>query len=139
MCVARHAQITQSNKFAISLEYLKKEVSDEVDFLHADKHKSFLQIGTMTFDGDGQEFSKFPNSKFAMSLPYLQKEVRDKVDFLHADKHKSFLQVNFNILSIKVFYKVILSLSMGMVKQSQSTQGDKLAIALIYLKKEVSH
>ena len=32
VCVARHAQITQSNKFAISLEYLKKELSDEVDF-----------------------------------------------------------------------------------------------------------
>ena len=31
MCVARHAQITQ-NKFAISLQYLKKEVNDEVDF-----------------------------------------------------------------------------------------------------------
>ena len=60
MCVARHAQITQSNKFAISLEYLKKEVSDEVDFLHADKHESFLQIDTMIFNGDGQAFPKFP-------------------------------------------------------------------------------
>ena len=30
-CVARHAQITQNNKFAISLQYLK-ELSDEVDF-----------------------------------------------------------------------------------------------------------
>ena len=49
--MARHAQITQNNKFAISLQYLKKEVSDEVDFLHADKHESFLQIDTMIFDG----------------------------------------------------------------------------------------
>ena len=37
MCVARHAQITQDNKFSISLQYLKNEVSDEVEFLHADK------------------------------------------------------------------------------------------------------
>ena len=59
MYVARHAQITQSNKFAISLEYLKKEVSDEVDFLHADKHESFLQIDTMIFNGNGQAFPKF--------------------------------------------------------------------------------
>ena len=58
--VARHAQITQNNKFAISLQYLKKEVSDEVDFLHADKHESFLQIDTMIFDGDDQIFAKFP-------------------------------------------------------------------------------
>ena len=35
----RHAEITQNNKFAISLEYLKKEVSDEVDFLH-EKYES---------------------------------------------------------------------------------------------------
>ena len=30
--VARHAQITQNNKFAISLQYLQKEVSDGVFF-----------------------------------------------------------------------------------------------------------
>ena len=29
-------QITQNNKFAISLQYLKKNVKDEVDFLLAD-------------------------------------------------------------------------------------------------------
>ena len=34
--MARHIQITQNNKFAISLQYFKKEVSNEVDFLHAD-------------------------------------------------------------------------------------------------------
>ena len=58
--VAKHAQINWNNKFALSFQYLKKEVSDEVDFLHADKHESFLQIDTMIFDGDGQAFPKFP-------------------------------------------------------------------------------
>ena len=33
-----------NSKFAISLQYLKKEVKDEVDFLHADKHQCFLKI-----------------------------------------------------------------------------------------------
>ena len=56
MCVARHTQITQNNKFAISLQYLKKDVSDEVDFLHEDKHESLLQIDAMIFDG--AEFPK---------------------------------------------------------------------------------
>ena len=37
-----------------------KEVSDEVDFLHADKHESCLQIDTMIFDGDGEAFPKLP-------------------------------------------------------------------------------
>ena len=67
--VARHAQITQNNKFAISLQYLKKEVSDEADFLHVDKHEGFLQV-------------------------------------------------DFNTFSIKIFYKVILSLLMNMIKHS---------------------
>ena len=31
-------------------------VSDEVDFVQVDKHESFVQIDTMTFDGDGQAF-----------------------------------------------------------------------------------
>ena len=31
--MARHAQITQNDKFAISLQYLKNEMSDKVDFL----------------------------------------------------------------------------------------------------------
>ena len=43
----KHAQSTQNNKFAISLQYLKKDVSDEVDFLHVDKHRGLLQIDTM--------------------------------------------------------------------------------------------
>ena len=62
------------------------------------------------------------NSKFAMSLQYLKKEVGNEVDFLHADKNQNFPQVDFNTLSIKVFYKVILSLLMGMIKNSESTQ-----------------
>ena len=37
--MARHAQITKNTKFPISLQYLKKEVSNEVDFFHAGKHR----------------------------------------------------------------------------------------------------
>ena len=51
MCVAIHAQITQNNKFTISLQYVKKELSDEVDILDADKQESLLQIDTMILMG----------------------------------------------------------------------------------------
>ena len=34
--MTKHSQITQSNKFAISLQYLKKEVMDGVHFLNAE-------------------------------------------------------------------------------------------------------
>ena len=42
--LARYAQITKNNKFAISLQYLKKEASDAVDFLHANKHEIFFSF-----------------------------------------------------------------------------------------------
>ena len=57
--MSRHAQITQNNKFALSLQYLKKELRDKVDFLHADKRENFLQIDTMIFNENGQVFPKF--------------------------------------------------------------------------------
>ena len=65
-----------------------------------------------------------------MSSQYLKKEVKDEVAFLHADKHQSFLKISLNALGIKVSYKVILSLLMGMVKLSQITQNNKWAIYL---------
>ena len=41
------------------LQYIKKEVSDEIDFPPVNKHESSLQIDAMIFDRDGQVFSKF--------------------------------------------------------------------------------
>ena len=64
------------------------------------------------------------NIKFALSLEYL----KDEVEFLHADKHRSFLQVDFNTFDIKVSYKRILSLLMGMIKHHQSPQSNKLVM-----------
>ena len=72
MCVAKHAQITQNNKFAISLKYLAKEASGEVDFLYAEENKGFLQINTIVLIGIVKHSQSSPNSKFAMSLKYLK-------------------------------------------------------------------
>ena len=49
MGMVKHSQSSQNSKFAMSLQYLKKEVRDEVDFLHADKHQSELQVDFNTF------------------------------------------------------------------------------------------
>ena len=46
LCVVRHAQITQNKSFRMSLQYLKKEIRDEVDF--------YMQIN----------IKKFPTSWF---------------------------------------------------------------------------
>ena len=63
--MTRHAQ---NSKFAIFLQYLQKEVSDEVDFLHADKHESLLQVYCMILIGMIKHSQSSQNSKFAMSL-----------------------------------------------------------------------
>ena len=44
MGLVKHSQISQNSKFAMSWQYLKKEVRAEVDFLHADKLQSFFQL-----------------------------------------------------------------------------------------------
>ena len=49
MCVAKHAQSTQNKKFAVSLQHLKENVNDEVDFLPADKRQRFPQTDTIYF------------------------------------------------------------------------------------------
>ena len=113
--MARHAQITRNNKFVISLQYLKKDVSDETDFLHADKDKRLLQIASMILMKITRHSQNSQNSKFLMSLQYLKEEVRNEADILHAER-QSFLQVVFNTLAIKVCYKVILSLLIFILK-----------------------
>ena len=57
--VARHAQITRNNKFAIFLQYIKENVKD-VDFLLADKHQRFLQIDTIILGMCGQACPNYP-------------------------------------------------------------------------------
>ena len=127
--------ITQNNKFAISLQYRKNEVSDEVDILCADKHESLMQFGTMILMRIAKYSQSSQKNKFAMSCNISKKKVRDEVDFVHADKYQSFLQVGFNTLGIKVSYKVMLSFLIGMIKDSQGTQSNNFAISLQYLKK----
>ena len=54
MDVARYVKSTQNNKYVVSLQYLKRELSYEVDVLHVDKPESLLQVDTIIFDGFGQ-------------------------------------------------------------------------------------
>ena len=57
MGTVKHSQSSQNNKFANFLQYLKKEVRDQVDFLYAEKHQSVLQVdfntlGVKVLQGD---------------------------------------------------------------------------------------
>ena len=68
VCVTKNAQSTQNNKFAISLQYLYKDVSDEVDFLHSDKHKDLLQIDATILMEIVRHSQNSEKSKFSMFL-----------------------------------------------------------------------
>ena len=43
------------------MEFLKKEVNDEVYFWHTDNHRSLLQADTITFGVCNQACLKYPN------------------------------------------------------------------------------
>ena len=75
----------------MSLQYLKKEVRDEVDFLHADKRQSFLQVDLITLSikvfckvilsllmGMIKHSQSAQSNKLAIALQYLINEVGHK-------------------------------------------------------------
>ena len=89
--MVKHSQSTQNNKLAMSLQYLKKEVRDEVDFLHADKRQSFLQVDLITLSikvfckviisllmGMIKHSQSAQSNKLAIALQYLKNEVGHK-------------------------------------------------------------
>ena len=47
MGMIKYSQGIQIKEFAISLQYLKKEVSNGVHFLHADKYQSFKKLALL--------------------------------------------------------------------------------------------
>ena len=93
LAMARHAQSTQNNKFAVSLQDLKKEGRVELDFMHADKHQIFLQVETINFGGHGQSCPKYPKHQVWKIFAICQ-ESQGWGWF--------FIQIN-----IKVFYNLI--------------------------------
>ena len=44
MDMVKHSQSTQSNNFAISLQYFKIEVKDGIHFLHTNKQQIFYKL-----------------------------------------------------------------------------------------------
>ena len=97
----------------IWLQYLKKEVNDEVYFLHTDKHRNLLQVDTIILGFCNQACPQ-----------YLHKSMGMKVIFC--------LQIN-----IKAFYKMIVSLWVCVARHAQSTKNNRFTISLQYLKENV--
>ena len=109
--------------FLFPCNIFRKKI-DTVDFLHADKHESLLQIGTIILMGMVKHSQRFENRKLAMVLQYHRKKVRNGVQFLYADKNQNF-------------YKLALAFLMQVVRHVQSTRNRKFIIFLQYIKKKV--
>ena len=68
----KHFKNTQSNKFVIFSQYLKKEVRNWVHFLHADKH---LQVGIIVFDEVARHVQSTQNINLVIFLQYPKKKL----------------------------------------------------------------
>ena len=90
--MVKHSQSIQNNKFAISLQYLKENGKNGVEFLLAAKYQKFLETDTFVLGVCDQACPNYPKKQDCY-LRYLKKEVSDGVDYFRADKHESFLQI----------------------------------------------
>ena len=68
-------QITQSNKFAISLQYLKKEVRNGDHFWHADKCQSDYKLVLSFLIEVARHVQNTENRKVVIFLQYIRKNV----------------------------------------------------------------
>ena len=76
-------------------------MSDEVDFLHADKHESFLLMNDMIVDGKWSSIFKIPKITILQYLFNISKKTREEWSwFLLADKNQRFLQIDTIILGV---------------------------------------
>ena len=67
---------------------------EEVDFLLADKHKSFLQDGSIIFSVISQTGTQsMKNNHLTISLQYLKENMNDEVDFCLLENVKGFFKL----------------------------------------------
>ena len=74
MGMIKHSQSTQSIKFVISLQYLKKEVRDGVHFLHADKHQSFYKLAFLFLMELARHIQSTQNRELVIFLQHFKKK-----------------------------------------------------------------
>ena len=68
-------KLPKTKNLIFLLQYLKREVNDEIDVLHAVKHENSLQIDTMILMEMVKHFQSSQNNKFTMSVQYLKKRI----------------------------------------------------------------
>ena len=73
MGMIKYSQSTQSNKFAISLQYLKKEFRNGIHFLHADEHQSCYKLALLFLMEVTGHVQSTQIRKLVLFLQYIKK------------------------------------------------------------------
>ena len=76
----------------ISLQYLKQNLKDGVDFSLLIIVKRFFKLILLFFMCKARHAQITQNKKFDISLQYLKREVNDEVDFLREVKHENLMK-----------------------------------------------
>ena len=147
MELVKHSQNSQNSKFAMSLQYVKKEVRNEVDFLAVDKHQSFLQVDFNTLGinvsckvilSSLMDISSILKVLKVTSLQYLYNISKKKLGmesiFLHADKHLNFHKLAFLNLYQHAKKSVhFIKLTLEITKHSDTFWGSSHVCCYLFL------
>ena len=76
MGMIKYSQSSQNGKFAVTLQHLKKEVRDEVDFLLAYECQSLLQVDFNTLD---KKVYLYDISKKEIVIKLFNKKITSKI------------------------------------------------------------
>ena len=74
--------ITQSSKFEISLQYLKREVRSGGQFWHADKRQNFSKFVLSFLMEVARRFQNTENRKLVIFLQYIKKKLSQLLSVL---------------------------------------------------------
>ena len=102
-------QITQSNKFAVSLQYLKKEVWNGDHFWHADKLQRFYKSVLSFLMEVARHVQNTQNRNFVIFLQYIRKNVATAVCSIVMQNIAQFFEVVYNFFSQWSLLKIGLS------------------------------
>ena len=91
MGMIKHSQITQSNKFAISLQYLKKVVRNGGHFWHSDKRQSFYKLVLSFLMEVARHVQNTQNRNLVIFLQYMKKNSCNYFVFYCDAKHSDIL------------------------------------------------
>ena len=99
VCIDRHAQSTQNNKFACLCNISRKTWGMKLIFCLWMNTKILYKLIVSLWVYRVRHAQSNQNNKFSMSLQYLKENMKDGLDLLPADKRPRLLQIAIIILS----------------------------------------